>query len=92
MSQSKQNLTQEETDELVGQLIETGTTKVSVFSAVRKLDDIESGAGEVPSGLSRVCQKCGEEIGDGEEWFTRFGHFYHGDGPEPGCVTATQQE
>jgi hypothetical protein len=49
-------------------------TDVEAWKAMMKLYD-HSMADE--SSASRGCQKCDGEIGEGEEYIERFGHFYH---------------
>ena len=71
-----ERLNQEEIDTLVGVLMDEPQTQVPVVSAVRKLDDIEAGPGELPDGFDIGCQKCDGVIGDGDEYTTRFGFYY----------------
>jgi len=70
------DLTQEEIDTLVGELMREPQTSVAVVSAARKLDDIEAGSGALPDGFDIGCQKCGEVIDDGDEYTTAFGYYY----------------
>ena len=70
------DLSQEETDTLVAELMREPQTSVAVVSAVRKLDDIEAGAGSLPDGFEIGCQKCGEAIAEGDSYTTAFGYYY----------------
>mgnify|MGYP000241041966 CR=1 FL=1 len=70
------DLTQEEIDTLVSELMREPQTSVAVVSAVRKLDDIEAGSGDLPESFEIGCQKCGEPIDDGDEYTTAFGYYY----------------
>ena len=70
------DLTQEDKDTLVSELMREPQTSVAVVSAVRKIDDIEAGAGELPESFDIGCQKCNEPIEDGEEYTTAFGYYY----------------
>lgn len=74
-------LTQEETDCLVAHLKRTEITDVAVANALKKLPDLDDGSGKWPDDWRPHCQKCDEEINDGEMMGTAFGCFYHG-----GCV------
>lgn len=74
-------LGQEETDLLTRHLLDTDVTDVAVARVLRKLDDIEAGAGNLPEEFRPVCKKCDEQMEDGEMVGTAFGNFYH-----DGCV------
>jgi len=74
-------LGQEETDLLTRHLLDTDVTDVAVARALKKLDDIEAGAGNLPENFRPACQKCGEQMKDGDMVGTAFGNFYH-----DGCV------
>lgn len=74
-------LNQEEIDNVSSELTDGVITDMAVWSAVRKLDDIEAGAGDLPKDAVRGCQKCGEEIAGEHNLAKAFGHFYH-----EGCI------
>lgn len=71
------DLTQEETDLLTRHLLDTQITDVTVYRVLKKLGDIEDGAGTVPDDWRPTCKKCDEEIDHDEVMGTAFGHFYH---------------
>lgn len=73
---SLDELTQEEKDTLVSELMREPQTSVAVVSAVRKIDDIEAGPGELPESFDVGCQKCNEPIEEGDEYTTAFGYYY----------------
>lgn len=72
-----QSLSQEEIDSTVSHLIETEITNVAVARALKRLDDIESGSGELPPDWRPYCKKCNEQLEDNEMVGIAFGNFYH---------------
>lgn len=72
-----EDLTQEEVDTLTSRLLDRPITDVAVWDALRKMPDIEAGAGEIPESATKGCQKCGEEITEGDELTLAFNHYYH---------------
>lgn len=70
-------LSQEEVDTLSNRTTNSPITDIAVWNAIKKMPDIEAGSGELPESATRGCQKCGDEITEGDELQIAFGHFYH---------------
>ncbi len=70
-------LTQEQIDLTASHLAKSEITDVAVANTLKALPDIEDGANEFPEDWRPHCQKCDEEIVDGEMCGTAFGNFYH---------------
>ncbi|ELY73259.1 hypothetical protein [Natrinema pallidum] len=75
------DLAQEQVDTTAVHLQESGIRDVAVLETLADLPDLEYGRGELPDEVVIVCQKCDDEIGDGEMMGAAFGSFYH-----DGCV------
>ena len=71
------SLSQEETDLLADHLAGTAITDAAVANALRKLDDLDYGAGRWPDDWRPYCHKCDGQIAEDELMGVAFGNFYH---------------
>lgn len=70
-------LGQEEIDRTHLHLQQTEITDVAVARALKYLDDIEYGSGQLPDDWHPYCKKCNTELEDNDMVGTAFGNFYH---------------
>jgi len=80
------NLGQEHIDRLTLHLEETEISDAAVADALRLLDDLEYGSGQLPEDWLPHCHKCDEEIAENEMMGVAFGNFYH-----DGCVPSLEK-
>ena len=77
MQSNTTRLSQEETDLLANHLANTEITDAAVANALKKLDDLEYGAGVWPDDWLPYCHKCNECIEEDEMMGVAYGNFYH---------------
>lgn len=74
---SSTQLDQEAIDLTTRHLMNTEITDAAVGRALKYLDDLEPGAGQLPPDWKPYCHKCNEQMQDNEMVGIAYGNFYH---------------